>query len=188
MEFKKDISWEDVFEGWRERESENPGWIECATKVKGWPDWESWRRFSASQMGLDKREWKVFQLTDPLNEVPEMLIGPFAGWQSRVEDKQETTFGELLEIPEQYRHFSRHKDVISIMEGLPFTTQLIGLVRKDINKVVCVDGHHRAVAMALEKKHGGGVDFGDTPVTIALAEIDDMKILDAVLERGTDRR
>ena len=189
MKFKRETNWEGVFDGWRQREANNPGWIECATKIKGWPDWESWRRFTAKQFNAENRRWQIFEFTDPLNEIPAMLIGPFSGWQSRVKNKNLTTFEELLDIPEQYEHFSQHQGVLSILKGLPFATEFIGLVREDINKIVCLEGHHRATAIALAKKQGKRIDFSQTPVSIALTRLpaNECALLDEVLRRGTSK-
>lgn len=189
MKFIKDTTWEEVFEGWRRREAANPAWIECATKAKGWPDWESWRRFTASLIGAENRRWRIIEFTDPMNEAPAMLIGPFSGWQSRVANKNRTTFEELLDIEEQREFFSRHGGVRRILEGLPFATEFIGLMRKDTEKIVCIEGHHRAVAVTLAKKQGKPVDFSGIPVSIALAELaaDECPLLDEVLERGSSR-
>ncbi len=189
MEFLRDTNWQEVFEGWRDREASNPGWIECATKVKGWPDWESWRSFTAGQIDAAHRDWEMFQFTDPMQEIPEILLGPFSGWQSRVTNKNQTTFKELLEIPEQYEEWSKHTRVLSIMNGLPFATDLIGILRKDIDKIVCLEGHHRATAIALARKQGKQIDFSHTPVTIALTELlpEDSNLLDEILKRGTSK-
>ncbi len=62
----KDISWEEVFENWRENEANNPGWVEIATKIKGWPDWESWRSFGANQMNLPNQDWSMYQFDDTM--------------------------------------------------------------------------------------------------------------------------
>ena len=187
MKFIKDTNWQEVFEGWRERESNNPGLIEHATKIKGWPDWESWRSFTAKQIDAENRNWKLFQFKKPLEEIPEMLIGPFSRWQSRVTNKNKTTFKQLLEMPEQFEEWSKHPGVLAILDGLPFATEIIGLVRKDIDKVVCLEGHHRATAVALAKKFGKNIDFSRTPVTIALTELsaEDGRLLDEALKRGT---
>jgi len=91
MKLIERTTWHDVFEGWRIREANNPDWIECATK-KGWPDWESWRSFTAKQIDAENREWKIYQFTNPTEEISEMLIGPYAGWQSRAISKNNTTF------------------------------------------------------------------------------------------------
>lgn len=189
MKFIKDTTWSEVFEGWRVREANNPAWVECATKAKGWPDWESWRSFTAQQLDAANRDWKIFQFENPLVEIPDMLIGPFGGWQSRVERKNQTTFKELLEIPEQYQEWSNHAKILSIMNGLPFVTDLIGLVRTDLGQVVCLEGHHRATAITLAQKQGRIIDFSQIPVTIALTELatEECRLLDQLLQRGTSK-
>ncbi|MBI2099404.1 hypothetical protein HYT45_03275 [Candidatus Uhrbacteria bacterium] len=189
MKYVKNTTWEDVFKGWRDREANNPGWVHCATKIKGWPDWESWRRFTAKQIDAEDRKWQIFEFSNPMEEVSQMLIGPYSGWQSRVISKNSTTFQELLEIPEQYEHFSKHEGVISILNGLPFTTEFIGLLREDINKVVCVEGHHRATAMALAGQQKRQIDFNNHKITIALSRlpVKECYLFDELLKRGSSK-
>jgi hypothetical protein len=189
MKYIKNTTWTDVFEEWKSREMNDPGWIECATKIKGWPDWESWRSFTASQLGAENREWKIFEFTDPMEEIPNMLVGPFPGWQFRIQNKNNTTFQELLNISGQYEEFSHHPRVLSIFAGLPFCTQFIAFLRKDTNKIVCFDGHHRATAIALLQKQGKSIDFTKTPITLALSEIEvqECYLFDAFLQRGTGK-
>lgn len=188
MKFIKETTWQEIFEGWRQREAHNPGWIACA-KEKGWPDWESWRRCTAHQINAENRDWKIFEFTNPMEEIPLMLIGPYSGWQSRVIHKNKTTFKELLEIPSQYEEWSKHSGVLAIMNGLPFKTEFIGFVRKDINKIVCIEGHHRATAITLAKQQGKNIDFSGTVITIALSDlvVDDCQLLDSLLKRGTSK-
>jgi hypothetical protein len=187
MKFLKETTWSDVFESWRKREASNPSWVECATKIKGWPDWESWRSFTAEQFDAPNRDWKIFQFTNPEEEIPEMLLGPYSGWQSKVIRRHETTFKELLEIPAQYEELSKHSGIQAITKGLPFTTEFIGVVRKDNGKIVCVEGHHCATAIALARMNGKMIDFSKTSITIALAElpVDDCNLFESILQRGT---
>lgn len=189
MKFLRDTTWEEVFNGWRGREASNPAWIACATKVKGWPDWESWRRFTASQIDAESRVWKIFKITDPMKEIQEMFIGPFSGWQSRIINKNNTTFRELIDIPEQYHHFSTHDGVVSILKGLPFTTEFIGILREDRDKIVLLEGHHRATAIAIVAKEKRQIDFENVNITMALARLpaDECPMLDDILKRGTSK-
>ncbi|MFH1461221.1 MAG: hypothetical protein ABIF84_02270 [Patescibacteria group bacterium] len=188
MKYIKDISWEQIFEGWREREANDPGWIHCATQIKGWPDWESWRRFSASQIRADERAWQIFEFTDPINEIPAMLVGPYSGWQARLPEKNKLSFEGLLNIPEQYEFFKKHDKVKSITENFPVASQFIGLIRQDSGKIVCLEGHHRAVAVALAKKQNQSIDFKGK-ISIVLAELakTEIALLDKVLARGTSK-
>ena len=189
MKLIKDTTWPEVFEDWRERESSNPGWIQCATEVKGWPDWESWRKFSASLIHADQRDWQIYEFTDPSNQIPSMLMGPYSAWQSDPDKKNTLSFEDLLNIPEQFQKFSTHSAIKSILNGLPFTTNFIGLLREDINKIVCIEGHHRATAISLAKKQGLDINYDDVGITIALAKIkkEDLHLLDEMLERGSSK-
>jgi len=188
MNFIKKTTWQDVFKKWEEREADNPGWIRCATEIKGWPDWKSWRNFSASQIKADKRDWELFEFTDPMNEIPQMLVGPYTGWQSRFTEKNTGTFEDLLNDPKQFEFFNKHEGVLSIMNNLPFETEFIGIIRDDTNKIVCLEGHHRATAIALAKKQGKQIDF-ENKVTIALAHLgkEEVSLLDEMLERGSSK-
>lgn len=190
MKFVHNTTWQEVFEGWRRRESNNPEWIECATRIKGWPDWESWRSFTAEQLNAKNRDWKIYKFENPIEEIPNMLMGPYSGWQSGVINKNESTFQDLLEIPSQYEQWCQHSGVLSIMKGLPFETEFIGLIRKDVDKIVCLDGHHRATAIALAKKQNIKIDFSKIEVTIALTEwaSEDYQLLEEILQRGTSRK
>jgi hypothetical protein len=189
MEFARNTTWGEVFGGWRKREADNPGWVHCATEIKGWPDWESWRRFSAGRIYADKRDWQIFEFTDPANEIPKMLIGPYSGWQSELPEKNTASFEDLLDIPERYYQFSEHDEVLSIVNGLPFTTEFIGLIREDNGKIVCIEGHHRATAIALAKKQGKTIDFNGVKITIALAGLpeDEVHLIDDMLKRGSSK-
>lgn len=188
MNFVRKTGWPEVFGGWSERESKNLGWVDCATRIKGWPDWESWRLFTAEQIRAKEREWQIYKSDDPINEIPQILVGPYTGWQAKVPRKNDTTFAELLKIPENYQHFSQHDGVLNILNGLPFSTELIGVVRSD-GRIVCIDGHHRAAAITLAKIMDREIDFSETYVTIALSNLkaDEENLLNAMLERGTER-
>lgn len=190
MRFVKDTTWESVFAGWKEREASNPGWIDCATRIKGWPDWESWRRFSASLIKADQRDWQVFQFEDPAKEVGEMLVGPYSGWQKKVFNKNKTTFSEFLDITDNFDFYSQHEGVFAIMKGLPFETELIGLIREDNGKIVCLDGHHRAVAISLAKKLGREIDYSNVKMKIALAHLrrEEIDLFDQMLSRGSAKK
>ena len=188
MNFVKDTTWEKVFSEWEKEEANNPDWIHCATKVKGWSDWRSWREFSVSQIGADKRSWQIFEFTDSINEIPEMLVGPYAGWQSRLPEKNKGTFNDLLNIPEQYDFFSKHDKIISIMNDLPFPTKLIGVIRDDLDKIVCIEGHHRAVAISLAKKKNRKINFGrDIKIALTHLQKDEVFILNKILQRGSSK-
>jgi len=192
MRYLEETGWEEIFNGWRQREAENPEWVECAIKVKGWPDWESWRRFMGEQIRVHERIWTWYEIDDPLNEIPAMLMGPFQGWQTKVEGHfaaNSASFADLVNIPEQDAALRENAAIASVLAGLPFSTDLIGLRRSDTGRLVVYDGSHRATAWALAQKEGRVLDTRRTQVRMAVAELghDELALLDEVLKRGTHR-
>lgn len=186
MNVIKPTTWLEVFENWREREGNDPAWIHCATKTKGWPDWESWRRHTAEQLGAPGLEWQIAEFEDPANEIPEMLVGPFGAWQERVKKKNLNSFSEMLDDPKQLKFFNDHQKVLDMMYRFPAPTQLIGIIREDLNKIVCIEGHHRVAAVALAQKLGHQMEFrGKVEIAIAKIPLENVDIFDKVLERGT---
>ncbi len=185
LKFIGDTTWEKVFEEWRRCEGKNPGWIRTATEVKGWPDWESWRKFTASLLGAEKRSWKIYEFTDPMNNIPAMLVGPYQNWQKKLPEKNKNSFKEMINIPESYEFFIKHPAVSSIMKTFPSSAKFIGLIRED-GKIICLEGHHRATAIALAEKDEKKINFGGK-VQIFLAELPEKEyyLVDAALERGS---
>ncbi|MCK5413371.1 MAG: hypothetical protein KAI57_03260 [Candidatus Pacebacteria bacterium] len=186
MKFVQKTTWKEVFQGWKDSEVDNPEWIYCATKIKGWPDWESWRNYTATQGDLQNRNWSIFEFENPIDEVSKMLIGPFSGWQSQVQKKNLSSFSDLINIPKEYKHFKSSKKIISILKNQSFNSNLIGIVREDINQIVCIEGHHRATALAIAKKEGIEINF-DKPVRIALARLpkEETFLIDRALKKGS---
>lgn len=129
--------------------------------------------------------WQLFEFTDPMNEMPAMLIGPYTGWQSRVANKNTSTFEDLLNDPKQYEFFSKHTKILSMMKNFP-AVELIGFIREDVNKVICIEGHHRATAVALAKKQGKQINFKSNPrIALARLPVDKLHVLDETLQRGS---
>jgi hypothetical protein len=187
LKFISDTTWKEVFEGWRSREANNPGWICTATEIKGWPDWESWRKFSAAQISAEERSWKIYEFTDPMNDIPAMLVGPYGGWQEKLLEKNKNSFEELLNIQQNYDFFKNHSGVAALINDFPCPTEFIGLVREDNGKTVCLEGHHRATAVALAKKEGRKISCEKISIALTRLPKDECSILDAVLRRGTSK-
>jgi hypothetical protein len=187
MKYISDTTWPEVFEHWRTGEASNPDWIRTAVEVKGWPDWESWRMFTANQLGLPQRSWAIFEFKDPMNEIPSMLVGPYTGWQSRLPKPNTHTFTNLVSNPVQYEHFAKWDSVQRLTYAFPADQLMTGLKKPD-GSIVLIEGHHRAVSVAIARHDGKTIAFPE-PVRIALANLTeaDAGLLDRVLARGSEK-
>ena len=181
------MQWLELFEIWRLSEASNPGWVRTATEVKGWPDWESWRMFTARQLGLPERAWTLYEFTDPMDEISNLLIGPYTGWQSRLPRLNMMSFADLVNIPAQREEFSVNPAIQKMMKQFPAQTTMTGL-RKTEGAIVLIEGHHRATAVALARQAELPVQFF-SPVRIAIADLTtaDNGLLDRVLARGSSK-
>ncbi len=185
----RDISFEELFDEWRKNEAKNPDWIHCATDVKGWPDWESWRRNTLSLFGAEKRQWKIYSIDDQMEFIPKMLMGPFNGWQAKVPEHNKYSFEEMLALPENLEFYSHHGKVLDMIKNFPAQALFTGVIREKLGKVVCIEGHHRATAISLAKVLYQKIEFGQK-LHIALTTIseDEDGIFDYMQEIGTSKR
>jgi hypothetical protein len=186
LSFLRPISWQEVFEDWRTREASNPRWVECATKVKGWPDWESWRLHTSSQLHLPDRSWGLYEVIDPATFLPNLLLGPFHAWQKYTQEKNALSFADLFCLEEPREIFSKHPAVEALRKDFPASTELIGLVREDNQKIVCVEGHHRAAAVALGQVLGQPVRlFGSVRMALAHLPLNEIHLLNETSAQGS---
>lgn len=171
LQYKKDVDWEDVFDVWRRDEADSPGWIHTATKVKGWPDWESWRRYMADQLHLSEYEWRLYEFTDPTKQIPAMQVGPFRSWQHQLPEpmRLQVTFHDY--VAERLEWVKENERVQNLLQNFPSQTQLIGLYLEDQDRLMCLEGSHRSAAVALSVKEGVEIDFGLDKPSIAVASI-----------------
>ncbi len=183
------ISWDDVFAGWEAREAGNPSWVACA-RDKGFPDWASWRLGTAAFMGLPERAWSLYRIAAPSVVIPRLLVGPFGGWQAHCPAKNRTTFADLLApgTPGEAA-FRANSGVARVRRGLPFATQLIALQCEADNRLVCIEGHHRAAAITLARNDGEALPWDGIEVTIVIASVSSNEdgLFDRMLARGTSR-
>lgn len=189
LKYIQEVSWEEVFSGWWQREAQDPGWIECATIVKGWPDWESWRRFMAKQFLAEARTWMRYRILDPANFLPNQQIGPFQGWHLLDYFKtrpnvpmKERTFAKAAELFQE--RLMRGAKIMDMVRNFPLKTELIGLPG------ICMEGSHRSAAVALAEALKTPIDFSNREVTIVMGSTleNDEALLAEMLKQGSNKR
>ena len=117
-----------------------------------------------------------------------MLVGPYTGWQDRLPVKNVLSFAEMLEIPQNYEMLSKNNKVLGMMKNWPANTQFIGIMRADNNKIVCVEGHHRATAVALTAKNNQPLKLdGDITIVLCDLALGEEKLLDEMLVKGSQQ-
>ena len=142
LKYIKDISWEEIFNTWYEREGSREEWQNFATEDKGWPDWKSWRKASADFIEADKRKWKLYEIENPNKFIPQCLIGPWKSWKKNFAEKNKHTFENLvLTCPDWVKD---NEKVQQIKKNFPEKTQFIGIHFKEDGHFVIFEGSHRA--------------------------------------------
>lgn len=182
LKFLRNSTWEEIFQVWKTHEGSDPAWIKFAREVKGWPDWETWRRHSVEKIQPEKRNWDIFEITDLESDIPTMLLGPYEGWQKFFASKNTASFEDLLKNPEAYEFFSKHEKILALFDNFPVNSQFIGLKREDSGKIVLIEGHHRAAAIVIARKNGVNISLPKSnTIAIALLAVSEIELLDKIL-------
>lgn len=188
LHFKEKTTWKEVWNLWQDREGKREEWQKLA-KEKGWQSWEKWRDAWVSNIGLQNREWERYIVNDPLSVIPTCLVGPTTSWQNFFSDKKllTHTFAELIE-EKGFLDRGKNNKIQAIQKQFPVETEFIGIVLSE-ERIMIIEGHHRAAAITLAKKQGTPLEFTSLP-TIALTCFDDADypLLEDMLRRGSGKQ
>lgn len=161
MEYVKDLTWEDVFEIWRQNEEGRQNWIEHF-QSRGFKSWEEWRKTYVKPLGLPNRQYKLYSVINPEQTVLTFHGGPFRSWTERFYgDTHVPTFAEFASLSQ----IQEHPGIQEIMNNFPTDTVVTGVTTDD--GVVIVEGMHRCCAVALAARQGRRIASG---FHIALAD------------------
>jgi hypothetical protein len=167
FELIRSITWEEVVSSWRNDEAQQQRWIDHY-RSRGFDSWDEWRGRHVAPLGLDKREWFLYRIIDPLKSVPRFLGGPFKAWKKEHYGEKDTlTFAELAALPK----IDGNKTITAMVNDFPPPTMLIGLWQTD--KIIIGEGMHRCCALALAARRSQRIE---PEVTIALADFSNDKI------------
>ena len=183
------MDFEDIFDIWRSHEGSNPDWIYCATKINGWPDWDSWRRYMLSLLKPEKQTWNIYEINDANTFIPDMQIGPFEKWQEMLPEENKYTFLEALEF-ENFNNFAKSSEKIQdIIKNFPKKTQLMAVYDELTKKIICIEGTHRSAAVAYAKKIEKPISFNSKPkIAIMVLKEMDRGVVKEMIARGGKNR
>jgi hypothetical protein len=154
---------------------------------KGFNSITEWRLATAVRLGMDTKQWRIEQINNPNEVLPNIIIGPFQGWSKFFDNKIDTTFAQALEIPAFFDWCTGHDRIQPIAANFPSATSLI-LFRKPNGQLIHIEGGHRICAVAYGIKINKPIDLnGKTPITAMIADIVESQIpgLIEFLRRGT---
>lgn len=147
LRFIKNLAWNDVFNFWREGEVYIPRWIEHY-KTEGYKSWDKWRKHTISNLPYKDLDWKLFEVEDPIQTIPEFFGGPFRAWKARYYNGNDTvTFSDLAKNKE----LQASQIIQEMIINFPNKTYLIGLETN--NGITIIEGMHRCCALAIAKQN-----------------------------------
>ncbi|MFH1226127.1 MAG: hypothetical protein V1684_02510 [bacterium] len=138
------LKWEEVFSFWYQNEGDKENWINLA-KERGFASWADWRLTGyAIPFECAKAGWGLYEISNPLQVVPQFYGGPFRGWtENYYGGAKEKTFKELAVLPEIINHsfIQRAKNDFPVDKII--TCLEVG------GKVYTVEGMHRCCTLAI---------------------------------------
>lgn len=157
----KKLSWQDVFNIWREGEENLRHW-KIFWEEKGFNSWESWRSSTIEKLELEERDWVLYKIKKPLKTIPKFKGGPYTSWKdSYYKNGKFSSFKELAKHP----YIQNHKDINKIKNNFPKEAYFIGV--KTEQGILIIEGMHRCCALAIASQKGEKIE---SQVYIVLAQ------------------
>lgn len=137
------ITWDEVKAIWKQGEDTDSFRREYAEE--GYESWEAWRGVIIQPLHLDRLDWTLYDIKEPLETIPTFRGGPFKPWEDRYYGGITTpTFAEIVATEET--DVSTRDKFAEIIESSE-ATKLIGLLME--GEVYIIEGMHRATSIAL---------------------------------------
>lgn len=156
----KSLSWKEVFDAWRNLEAWQESWKQHWIE-RGFDSWDEWRETYAAPLHPETLSWELYQITDPIKELPLVYGTPTKGWIEKAYDGATTKqLKDISNLP----IITENQKILTIKRDFPKETMLTGIVHD--GKIVLIEGMHRANALAT---WDASIPFIEN-VTIALAK------------------
>lgn len=136
------IQWPEVFEAWKKGEARQETW-KRHWEERGFDSWDEWRIEYARPFRPETLKWFLYEIADPLKELPEIYAVPSKSWIEKAYGGEKTKpFKNIADEP----IIKDNDKIIAIQNDFPKVTMLTGLLCG--GKIVLVEGMHRAAALA----------------------------------------
>jgi hypothetical protein len=160
------ISWPEIFSKWKEMEAWQESW-KAHWEERGFSSWDEWRAAYAAPLHPDTLEWFLYLIKEPPKVFPFCCGVPSRSWVDKAYGGETTKeLKDILDIPV----ISGNPKILDIMKNFPDETMLTGIIYQ--NKIVIIEGMHRACAMA---SWNSQIRFKST-VHLALAKWEEQEI------------
>lgn len=151
FEYEGDVEWRDIFSIWKSYEAYQKDWQKHWLE-RGFESWDDWRNNYIAPLEPEKHHWKIYRIKNANQDVPLIYAVPSRGWQEKCYAGQKTKMiKDILTHPT----VAENEKVKSMIENFPYQTMLTGIINKE--RVVLIEGMHRALALAQMKNIKGDV-------------------------------
>lgn len=161
MNYLRRITWECISNAWKKQEAAYN------------PNWQNRQQLLTARINAQTRIWKLFEFTDPLGQIPEMLVGPVRFWQSKHPENLQVGSDSRLEFKQwKFKHLANTSGLMgseasqkinSMIQNFPRHRFFIGFVLPT-EQIVVMEGNYRGIAVALAEKQKPKIVFQENPV------------------------
>lgn len=142
LKFVKPISWEYVFDVWREGEEWQESWKKH-WEDRGYKSWDEWRKVYSAPLQPEKLQWFLYRIENPLKDSSFLYGVPSRGWiKNAYQEKITKQLNDIINLP----IVKDNQKIADIKKSFPKKTMLTGLICDD--KIILAEGMHRALALA----------------------------------------
>lgn len=142
LKYIRPITWDEIFATWKQGEENQEDWQKHWTE-RGFDSWNEWREAYAAPLHPSENEWHLFEIKNPLQDIPLFFGAPTKGWRDNAYNRASTM--PLMEIV-LTDHVISHPKIEDMKKCFPEKTILTGLVHE--GNIILVEGMHRACALA----------------------------------------
>jgi len=130
MKLIKSVSWEEVYNCWKEDEKDI--WQKHFNRE----DYKDWDEFRIKQIQeLKNHKWELYESS--IEDLEKLECGDFKHWNLLAKEKNT----RLMQNLSKAEHFTNHSKIEAIKNNFPKTTTIIA------TKKCLLEGHHRLIAL-----------------------------------------